>query len=234
MRNENQAALVSRMSRWETAAALCWIPVHILGLPLLLAYLRPGISAADLNFWVYVIGVVYLGSFCLRFLRRDFDPLWDNFGRILILILVFYGYMILGNLLVSGLLSLILPAENPNSEAVVDLAAVAEGKITVMTVILAPILEELMFRAGLFGLLRRYNRLLAYGTVILVFGAYHVWAYALADPRYWLFMLQYVPVTFLLCLLYEKTGTIWSSILLHILVNAVSLWALSLLRGLGL
>ena len=232
--NEKQQPALSAMSRWETAAALCWIPVHVVGLPLLLAYLRPGISAADLNFWVYVIGTAYLGSFCIRFLRRDFDPLCDNLPRILIQILAFYGYMLLGNLLVGGLLNMVLPGQNPNNQAVADLAAEAGGKITVMTVILAPVLEELMFRAGLFGLLRRYNRVLAYAVVILAFAAYHVWAYALAEPLYWLFMLQYVPVTFLLCRLYEKTGTIWSSILLHILVNAASLWALSTLRGLGL
>lgn len=234
MMEENKKPALTGMSRWETAAALCWIPVHVVGLPLLLAYLRPGMGATDLNFWVYVIGVVYLGTMCIRFLRRDFDPLCDNFPGILIQILIFYGYMILGNLLVGGLLNLVLPGQNPNNEAVVDLAAEAGGKITVMTVILAPILEELMFRAGLFGLLRRRSRVLAYAVVILVFAAYHVWAYALAEPLYWLFMLQYVPVTFLLCRLYEKTCTIWSSILLHILVNAVSLWALSMLRGLGL
>ena len=90
--NEKQQPALSAMSRWETAAALCWIPIHVVGLPLLLAYLRPGISAADLNFWVYVIGTAYLGSFCIRFLRRDFDPLCDNLPRILIQILVFYSW----------------------------------------------------------------------------------------------------------------------------------------------
>ena len=231
---EQKTALRSRMRWWESTAALLWIPVHLLGLPLLLATLRPRMGMSTLNFLVYAIGAVYLGTLCIRFLRRDFETFCEQLPGILVKILIFYGYMILANILVSQILNLLPLDQNPNNEAVLDLAAEEGGKTIAMAVFLAPLLEELMFRAGLFGLLRRFSRVLAYAACILLFAAYHVWAYALEEPLYWALMLQYVPVTFLLCRIYEKTETIWASILMHMLVNAVSLWALSMLRGLSL
>ena len=89
-----------------------------------------------------------------------------------------------------------------------------------------------MFRAGIFGTLRRYNRWAAYIAATLVFSAYHVYAYALQDSTYWLYIIQYIPVSFLLCRVYERTNTIWSSIFFHMLVNWVSMNALQMLEEL--
>ena len=234
MMEENKRPVLSGMSRRETIGALCWIPLHLLLLPIALVMIGPGLDSADLNFLVYAIGTAALGIFCFRFLAREFGPFCQQIPGILLQILAFYGYMLLGNLLVKSLLGLTLPEMNPNNEAVMDLAEQGGVKIVVMTVILAPILEELMFRAGLFGLLHRVSRVLAYTVVILAFAAYHVWGYAMEEPLYWLYMLEYVPITFLLCRLYEKTRTIWSSILLHMMVNAISMLLLSMAEGLNL
>ena len=109
----------SRMRWWETAAALLWIPIHLLGLPLLLVTLRPEMEMERLNFLVYAIGAAALGLICIGFLRRDFETLCDQIPRTLGLILLFYGYMILGNLLVSTLLGLLPLDQNPNNEAMI-------------------------------------------------------------------------------------------------------------------
>ena len=60
-------------------------------------------------------------------------------------------------------------------------------------VYLGPLTEELLFRAGLFGTLRHKNRAAAYAVSMLAFSVYHVWGYALDDPGYWIFLLQYLP-----------------------------------------
>ena len=97
--------------------------------------------------------------------------------------------------------------------------------------LLTPLVEELMFRGGIFGLLRRRSRVLAYAGSILLFAVYHTWQYALTDPRNWLYLLQYLPASFALCRCYEKTESIWTPILFHVLNNGVSLLALSLMGG---
>lgn len=228
--NPNAKAFTSRMSRGETIAVLLWLPVHVFLLPrVLLTFFAARLNEADMNVILYGIGLVYMLLLAGRFLRRDFDPLCDRPGWCLFQIVLHYGLVLGCNLLLSAVLSLVMPLTNPNNAAVMDLAHLELGKVTAMAVFLAPILEELLFRGGVFGTLRCWNRNVAYGVSMLLFALYHVWGYARNDPMSWLYLLQYMPVGFLLCRCYERTDSIWGSILLHMLNNAVSmrvLWAL--------
>ena len=216
----------SQMGPWQSAGAILWLPMHVLGLPWLLLRLFPGFTMGGLNFWTYAIGAGILTLLCLSFLRRDFDRLWERPLYILGQVLLGYGLLMAANLLLAILLSAFLPQENPNNEAILNLAKAHRGRILAITMVLAPLLEELIFRGGIFGLLRRWNRLLAYLVCMLVFGLYHTWQYALEDPLFWLYLLQYLPAGYLLCRSYEKTECIWTSVLLHMLNNSVSLLVL--------
>jgi membrane protease YdiL (CAAX protease family) len=55
----------------------------------------------------------------------------------------------------------------------------------------------------------------------------HVAPYALIQPLYWFFILQYIPASLLLARCYERTNSIWCSIFFHMLVNGVSISALN-------
>lgn len=236
MEEQNPRALpefTSRQSRAECLCALLWLPVHVFALPWLLLLVFPQLDDSALNVAVYLVGAVWMLGTQLRFLRRDFDWLVERFPRVLLEVAASYGAMLLFNIAVSTLLSLVSGAvENPNNAAVVDMAFEQSGPITALAVILAPFLEELMFRAGVFGLLRRRNRLAAYAVCMLLFALYHVVGYALYDPTAWLYLIQYLPIAYLLCRLYERTNTIWACMLLHSLVNYLSLRALMLLEQL--
>jgi membrane protease YdiL (CAAX protease family) len=83
--------------------------------------------------------------------------------------------------------------------------------------ILAPCAEELCFRGMLFGGLReRLPRLAAALVTGVIFGGLHAFTGITAVPPLIVF-------GFLLCLLYEKTGSIVPGILLHMLNNSVAL-----------
>lgn len=85
--------------------------------------------------------------------------------------------------------------------------------------ILAPISEEVCFRGMLFGGLReRLPRVLAALAAGMVFGALHALTGLSAVP-------PLIAFGFILCLLYEKTGSIVPGILLHALNNSVALLA---------
>ena len=221
----------SEMRRWETVLALLWLPVHVLGLPLLLLLLFPQMSMANVNFWTYALGAAALTLSCLVFLRRDFDRLWERPLYILGQAALGYALLMLANYLLAVVLGPFLPQDNPNNMALMDMVKAERQRIIAISVILAPILEELIFRGGVFGLLRRWNRVLAYGACLLLFGLYHTWQFALSDPIYWLYLIQYLPAGFFLCRSYEKTECIWTSILLHILNNGMSLWLLQMVGG---
>lgn len=86
-----------------------------------------------------------------------------------------------------------------------------------LIVVAAPISEEVCFRGMLFGGLReRLPRLAAALISALIFGGLHATTGISAVPALIVF-------GFVLALLYEKTGSIWPGILLHMLNNSVAL-----------
>jgi len=234
MRNKSLTAFTSRLSRGESVAVLAYLPIHVLLLPWVLrSFIRQGaLDTVNANFICYGVGFVYMLGLLRRFLRRDFDPLCDRPGHCLVEILAGYGLMYLGNLLVNLLFMLVSQAENPNNAGVIELADGSWQKTLCITVFLAPMVEECLFRAGIFGTLRHRSRILAYGVTVLAFSVYHIWAYALTDPGYWLYLLQYVPVSLVLCRVYERTNSIWCSIFFHMLANYIALNALKFLEAL--
>lgn len=218
----------SRLTKGEMTAVLIYLPLHFWLLPLLGALLlEKGWSGGKTNFLLYAIGAVYMLIFLGRFLRRDFDPLCDQTGRVLLEIISCYGMMLCFNFVLGMLLSFLPLGTNPNNDSVMALAKEDYGYMAAMTIFLAPLVEELLFRAGIFGLARRYSRRWAYVIGIAVFAVYHIWPYAMAEPVYWLFVIQYIPAGYLLCSCYERSATIWGSIFFHMLTNAISLQALS-------
>ncbi len=215
----------SHMGRGETAAVLLYLPVHIFLLPTLLFSLpqTAGLPEPTLNLISYAAAFFYMLLAAGRFLRRDFDPLWEHPFYCALQVVIAYGMMLAFNMLLSSLLVLILPSENPNNAAVLDMAGLEYGKTAAMAIFLAPVTEELIFRGAVFGGLRRFGRPLAYAVSMLLFALYHVWSFALENPVNWLYLLQYLPVSWLLCRCYERCDSIWGSIFLHMLINFVSL-----------
>lgn len=89
----------------------------------------------------------------------------------------------------------------------------------VLIAIAAPLAEELLFRGFLFGGLR--ERLPRWPAALIagaIFGSLHALTGISAVP-------QLIAFGVILCLLYEKTGSIWPPIILHVLNNSAALLA---------
>ena len=218
----------SRLTKREAILVIAYLPIHLLVLQLGFGTLAEKgvlpLATADLLY--YLTGFVYMVAAAFGFLRRDFDALIDAPFSCLREIARGYLAMLCCNFLL-GLLFLLLPeSENPNNAAVMEAAALDTRAIKAAVILLAPVVEEMIFRAGIFGLILRRNRLAAYIVSALCFALYHVVPYALVEPLYWLFLLQYIPVSLLLASCYERTNSIWCSIFFHMLVNGVSFSAL--------
>ena len=225
----------SRMSKWELIAALLYLPLHVWLLPRLLTMIPATAELSDLNvnMLVYGIGTGYMLLVLGGFFRREFDPLCDYPVYCVFQIVLSYGMMLAFNMLLGLAMTLILPADqaNPNNAAVMELAGEEFGKTAAIAVFLAPLVEEPIFRGSIFGLIRRINRNAAYAVSMLLFALYHVWGYALQDPFYWVYLLQYLPVSWLLCRCYERCNSIWGSIFLHMMINGISIKVLSSLMA---
>lgn len=222
-----------RMRFCERVLLLIYLPVHVLVMPEILAFLmtRFGIEYSEitLNFLYYAVSAVLVFMISRRFLRAEFDPLCD--GWLTVLLSVLEGYLImtaLALILSAVKLGVGLEEANPNNSSVQSMLGSQFWKMFALTVLLAPLVEEPIFRGAIFSGIRKKNRVWAYVVTILLFGLYHVWQYAYisGDYKYLIYVIDYIPATFALCWVYDRTDTIWSPIALHMLINAVSLTAL--------
>ena len=67
----------------ERIAALIYLPIHIVALPMVLpylAYLSPQLSAVDINLIYYLTGFAYMLILCWRFLHASFNAALDAIG----------------------------------------------------------------------------------------------------------------------------------------------------------
>lgn len=226
----------SSQTKRERIFAVGYLPMHLVIVPTLVVLLlrETGADEIWLNFASYAAALAFMLITQWKFLRREFDTLCDNPFACISNVLWSYGAVLCFNMAVSSLLALVLGLEpttgNPNNEAVFELARSAYGPTAAMAIFIAPIVEELMFRAGLFGWLRKYSRVGAYIVSMLAFSLYHVWGFALQDPMNLIYVIQYLPVSFLLCRCYERSNTVWTPIFFHMTVNGVSVAMLNALE----
>lgn len=216
----------SALTKREALFVLAYLPIHLFVLQLVCGtlYVRGVLPQAILNFLYYAAGALYMLIFAFRFLRREFDPLCERpflcLREVLRSLLAQYCCSLLLILLFEALAG---GAENPNDESLRAVVTQDARLMKAELIYLTPIVEEMLFRAGIFGVLRRKSRLAAYIVSALCFSFYHVAPYAVSEPGYWIFLLQYLPVSLLLARCYERCNTIWASIFFHMSINAIAL-----------
>ncbi len=89
-----------------------------------------------------------------------------------------------------------------------------------MVVCVAPVAEEFFFRGFFYRALRsRYSVLAAAGLDGLLFGVIH---YDFSGPDALLILPPLALLAFIFCLVYERTGSIYPTIALHALNNAIA------------
>jgi membrane protease YdiL (CAAX protease family) len=224
------------MTRGAHTALLVFLLMYTVGLPLLIdwhAAEYPGVFTS-LQYNMAYVGLSFTAALALgfRYLRTEFDTLLDN--KLLNLFTLIQGYFLNTVLSYFLLLAVVMVMGenlnwvNPNNENIVGMSEGDVRKVLGMTVFLAPVAEEVLFRGAVFGWLREKDRAAAYIVSMTLFAVLHVWQYALAaqDMSVLLYALDYLPAGFVLAWCYDRTGSVWTSILMHMGIN---LNALSLL-----
>ena len=219
-----------RLSRGEAIGLILLLALHTVVLPLgigIASVFSPRLAASGAwaNFLYYSISFALTFLVGGRFLRRSFDSLADNISAAVKCILLSFVLYYALTFAVTALMSLIpfLQEGNPNQSAVADFVELEKGPMIAAVVFMAPVVEEVIFRGCVFCGLYRKSRVAAYLLSIAAFSLYHVWQFALLeDVRMLLYALQYIPASFVLCRLYEKSGTIWAGIFFHMVINGIA------------
>lgn len=233
----------NRMNRTETLLGWLYFPLHVLIFPYLFslyaAFSPDALTQAQANLVYYCVGIAFVLFVMFRFLRDCFDGFMDRPGycilTMLTALLLDYGlsYIIMLLLMLVAGNSIDPNAViNPNSTKVMTMATMDYGAVRAIGIFMAPVVEEVLFRGVLFGSVRSRSRVGAYALSILLFSLYHVWQSALAagDATVLLYAVQYLPISFVLAWVYERTGSIWTAIFFHMGFNAISFYALDLLQ----
>jgi len=227
-----------RLKNSEVWSAFILLVLHAILFPCLISLLSARgsfrLTDAQYNVIYYAVSTALTLLLMGKFLRRSFDSLCDAPMLCLRIFLLSWVMSWALEYAVSFLImSFDIFGDNPNQTAITGLIDEGFGYTLAMSVFLAPIVEETVFRGGIFCAIRPKNRVWAYVMSVLLFSLYHVWQYAFfVDPKYLIYMLQYIPMGFVLCWCYEKSGSVWTGIFFHMSYNYFSLSALRILSDL--
>lgn len=227
-----------RLTRAETVIGWVYLPIHVFLLPILLGmfqelYPSGNISDILVNLIYYGISLAVVAVCFLRLLRREFDHLCDRLASCMYTF--FLGWMawwVVSYLIALVTMLLGVEAENPNDMTIGAMLSGNYYRMMAISAIGAPLVEETLFRGVVFQSLRRKGRVLAYVVSGGLFCLYHVWSYALAEGNalLLLYALQYVPVTLIMTWVYERSGSLWTSVFFHSSYNFLSLFAMRQLQ----
>lgn len=185
--------------------------------------LDANLRAALHEYILFGLTAVIFGRYLLQEGRMFLDHAGSALCAVGISLVIFYGL----NELLSRLLRLLsLSQPNLNDQAIISRLAASPRSTVLILVMLSPIVEETLFRGYVFGNLRPYNRAGAYIISCVLFALPHVWPFFSGG---WDFsclsaMVQYLIPGAIFAWTFERSGSLWGSILLHGTVNALAVW----------
>lgn len=178
------------------------------------------------SFITQALGYLLPLVLCLILLKRMFLIDIKNFNNdivknVVIIIVGFFGILIATMILGIIYKALGILGDSSNQE-ILEYAFNNGAKpiLFVMTVILAPIFEELIFRKFIIGLLESLgaNKWLAFAISTIVFAGIHV----ISDPESYIFIFQYLALSAIITLAYIKSNNnIVVSTIIHVLNNSI-------------
>ena len=174
---------------------------------------------------LFALTVLVFGSFLARATRDFLSRIWSVLGSACLGLVAFFG---LGELSARVLGLVLTEQANLNDAAISAKVGAAPYSTAVIVVLLAPFVEETLFRGYLFGNIREFSRPAAYAASSLLLALLHVWQFAAVNHSwtYLLQMLQYLVPGLVMAWTYERSGTLWGSVLLHAAVNGLAVAAL--------
>ena len=219
------------LTRSETVYGICWMVISQLILPSILsagnALLAQPISYGKLNFLYFALNFAAVVWIFRRFLSQSGKiALGRPFPVIWYAILGYLGSQVLLQFLSYLIFALSPEFSNANDQAVMDLLGQDRTLIAIGTVLLVPVAEEALYRGVVFRGLYDKSPLGAYLVSMFLFAAVHVISYigVYSPLELVLALAQYLPYGYCLCWCYRQTGTIITPMLMHAMVNAMSIY----------
>lgn len=204
---------------------LAAVPLFRLAGHLLGVTISPALQNTIYYYLLFAVAVLIFHGYLGRTTRAFFEDPARALRAVGLGIVAMYG---LNELMYRLTATLLGSHTNLNDTAISAQIDAAPRTTLLIVILLAPFVEEVLFRGLVFGGLKSKGTVLAYAVSCALFAFLHVWQFALSshDVTYFALMLQYLVPGVVLCWTYDRAGTLWGSFLLHAAVNALSVFAL--------
>lgn len=229
----NSPKLAVSMNDKERIWGFLYLLAELFALPAALEAMNRLLPAplpdAWLNFLYFALNFIFTCFLFRSFLRRCLARIGKNTGDFLLVTAAGFGIYYLCNLVLNSLILLLAPDfANLNDSNIAQQVGSNMPIMFIGTAILVPVAEELLHRGLVFGSLYGRNPYIAYIFSASLFSAIHILGYVMVYPLPHLLLafLQYLPAGLVLAWAYRKSGSIFSSILIHAAVNALALLSL--------
>ena len=230
MANYNRISIT--MSRNERWLGLLYFLFQAFVLPGLLSWANTAIGkplgSAWLNFVYFCINFISVFSIFHSFLGRSLSDLGRNLLHTVKAAFLGFCVYYVSNIALGNVIHFLFPwFSNVNDQNVASMLQLSYLPMLIGTVLLVPVVEELLHRGVIFQWLYCKNHTLGYTVSVLVFCAVHVMGYW---GRYdyltlALCFIQYIPAGLCLAWAYTQSGNIFAPILMHTAINALGVLA---------
>lgn len=114
---------------------------------------------------------------------------------------------------------------NLNDQSILEMSRGSFFIMAIGTVLLVPVVEEVLYRGLIFHTLYNRNRITAYAVSSAIFSLIHIAGYiTLYSPTALLLsFIQYIPAGLCLGWAYARADSVWAPILIHTLVNLIGI-----------
>lgn len=219
-----------KLSRKEFMAGFVYYALYLLVLPSALptinALLPKPLSMPVLNCVYFLLNFVVVILIFHKFLSANLQVALRHPWKVLRYALLGLCIHYAGNMLISAINLIISPTfANLNDQYIGGMVQQNLNLLTIATVLLVPIVEETFYRGLMFRTLFVNYPVAAYLVSIAAFSMIHVAPFVGQADLLTLLLcfFQYLPVSFALAWAYHRSGTIFTSTLIHTVINAVGI-----------
>lgn len=217
----------------EQVWGIAYLLFSIFLLPSLLGMLNELLPLPMNNAWVnflyFTLNFLFILWIFHGFFKRSLAYVGSHVGNFLLAVLIGAG----GYWLCSWVISLVYARFFPGFANLNDgsISSMIHSNFWIMavgTVLFVPVAEEALHRGLIFGSLYQKSHAAAYILSTVIFASVHIMGYVgvYSVPHLILAFVQYIPAGLALGWAYRKSGSIFASMLIHTMINAVSLFAL--------
>ncbi|MBQ9980643.1 MAG: CPBP family intramembrane metalloprotease [Oscillospiraceae bacterium] len=168
-----------------------------------------------------------------RHLARELRMFGKNLGRCIITGIVGYAAIYAMSLVVNLILVIagVDVTANPNQNAIYEMYDTNRQALIASACMLGPLVEEVIYRSTVYGSIARRNKIVAHIVNWFFFGAIHVvqFAFMYGDPKLLIHVLAYIPHSVGMAVVYERSGSVWTCIFLHMIINIISIGTIGLM-----